>query len=565
MAAVSISTAPEARPNGHVGAHGSRRVSKGERERQSSAITRIFPSGLDEWRQPPHSIELEQSVVGACLLDNDEIDKVSVACGAEDFFVEGHRALWGAMIAMRQRGEKVDALTLGAKFRSDWLVDGQRNPTTYLGHVAAQAPSIRATVEYGHELRRLTQRRQAILIGEDQVGAAYDLTQPIAETLSENRKRFEALERHGPVRHSPLAFAQDLPVENGMPDIVAGLLPAKSTAAVFGASRSAKTFFVVALLNSVARGAPFLGRDTEEGSVLYVPLEGRHGVAKRILAAEREYGQTNNRLAVLQATGTLGTGPQSSAFADTIIAASRELTAKSGVRNAVICIDTLSRALGGEDENAAGVMTAAINHAERITAATGATVIFVHHCGKDKERGMRGSYALFAGLDAVLEIEHDGQEGTPRAVTIQKAKDGPEGPAAAFTLRTVEVGRDTRGRPITSCVIQEAEHPGAPRRRKVKPGSAAGKALNELHQIVAGDGGSLAQNHPRAPSGVRLVPLDEWRTACRRRRLGAGDTASEGRAFLRAVEVLSDAGAIGEFGGTVWLLSRHDQTKMGTR
>lgn len=569
MAPASEAVAREARSNGHLAAHSFRRVSKGERERTNSVVARLFPSEHDRapFRVAPHNLEAEQALLGAILVNNEAIARVSGFLKPQHFYDPLHQQIYETTAELIEGGTRATPITLKTFFENAEPIEAALSVPQYLGRLAANAATIINARDYGRTIFDLATRRQLILIGEDTVNAAFDAPvdfPPLAQ-MAEVSARLDSLRHAQPLRAHALSFASDLTLETGMPDVVGGLIPARSTASVFGASRSAKTFFVIALLNSVARSKPFLGRETEPGSVLYVPLEGRHGVAKRILAAEREYGQTGKRFAVLQATGTLGLSPQRVAFADTIIAASRELTAKSGVRNTVICIDTLSRALGGEDENTASVMTAALNHAERITAATGATVIFVHHCGKDKERGMRGSYALFAGLDAVLEIEHDGQESTPRTVTIQKAKDGPEGPATAFTLRTVEVGRDTKGRPITSCVIQEVAHPGMQRRRRIKPGSAAGKALNELHQIVASDGGTVAQNHARAPAGVRLVALDDWRTACRRKRLGNGHPASEDRAFLRAVKDLSDAGAIGEFDRVVWLLSRQDQTKMGAR
>ena len=58
-------------------------------------------------------------------------------------------------------------------------------------------------------------------------------------------------------------------------------------------------------------------------------------------------------------------------------------------------------------------MSGLLTNCKRINMETGATVLLVAHPGKDRDRGMRGSSALFAGCGSVVEIERE--EGTSRA------------------------------------------------------------------------------------------------------------------------------------------------------
>ena len=156
----------------------------------------------------------------------------------------------------------------------------------------------------------------------------------------------------------------------------------------------------------------------------------------------------------------------------------------------------------------------------------------------------------------MIEIEHDGEASSPRSVIVRKAKDGPEGPIGAFTLETVVVGTDAIGADVVSCNIRPCESKGRGGPRRLKPGSAADKAAKELHELVNAERGEIAKGHARAPDGVRLIPLDLWRENCRRKRLSTGETRDvENRAFLRAVSALTDAGHIGEFDGTIWMLA----------
>ena len=51
-------------------------------------------SDVQALRTPPHSIEAEQSVLGALIIDNNAIDKVADLLKSEDFYNEGHRLIY---------------------------------------------------------------------------------------------------------------------------------------------------------------------------------------------------------------------------------------------------------------------------------------------------------------------------------------------------------------------------------------------------------------------------------------------------------------------------------------
>ena len=89
-------------------------------------------SGDDIRGSLPHSVEAEQSVLGALLLDNDAIDR----CGeirADDFFVADHRAIFAELLRAFEAGKSIDVLTL-----CDAL---PALPASYLHSLAANTPS----------------------------------------------------------------------------------------------------------------------------------------------------------------------------------------------------------------------------------------------------------------------------------------------------------------------------------------------------------------------------------------------------------------------------------------
>src|SRR3989440_12286470 len=78
-------------------------------------------------RQTPWSNEAEQAVLGAMLLDQDAALKAAEVLDDTMFYREGHRLLFRSMIALTERGDVIDPVTLrseerrvGKECRSRW-------------------------------------------------------------------------------------------------------------------------------------------------------------------------------------------------------------------------------------------------------------------------------------------------------------------------------------------------------------------------------------------------------------------------------------------------------------
>ena len=112
-------------------------------------------------------------------------------------------------------------------------------------------------------------------------------------------------------------------------------------------------------------------------------------------------------------------------------------------------IDTLNRSLAGS-ENSDKDMAAYIRAADVIREAFECTVAIIHHCGVSGDRP-RGHSSLTAAADAQLAVKRD-DEGVIR-VKVEWLKDGQEGAEIASGLEKVELGTDSYGDPIVSCVV----------------------------------------------------------------------------------------------------------------
>lgn len=235
--------------------------------------------------------------------------------------------------------------------------------------------------------------------------------------------------------------------------LVKSLLPSEGEASIIGASGSGKTFVSTDLALHIASNKPWRGLRVRGGLVVYVGAESPRSVERRFAAAKKD-GRFPLSLP-LKLTG----GPINMLDPDSVadlIEFCRAAEVEHGQKCVAIFVDTLARAMLGGEENSNDTMSAVTKTGcDRLRDELHATVIVVHHLGKDHERGSRGGSALPAAMDSELVIS---EEQDARVITVKKARDGVSGERFAFKLRTVELGVDDDGDPVTSCVV---DHLGA--------------------------------------------------------------------------------------------------------
>ncbi len=235
---------------------------------------------------------------------------------------------------------------------------------------------------------------------------------------------------------------------------------------------------------------------------------------------------------------------------EALIADVNEYAPAMGMPVRLIVLDTLSRMIGSGDEDRARDINVIVQRAERIQRETGAHVLIVHHSGKDKDRGMRGSNALLGAVDAAWEVSRF--ETGLCDVKIAKSKDGGDTEPFHYELSQAVLGEDEDGDPITSCVIVPAD--------ARKGSGGAGKAnLRDDEEIarrclvdLLNNPGVTGVTTGLPPNVTRGVTLDQWRDACRDR-LSFDDGATGRKQWERLKNKLLRLAIIGIEKGIVWL------------
>lgn len=231
--------------------------------------------------------------------------------------------------------------------------------------------------------------------------------------------------------------------DKGPGELVKGILQKASYAALIGQPGAGKSFLMFDLGYCVASDQPWMGRRVKGGPVAYLPFEGLGGLVKRAQALRQKYGEGEVPFYILPAAGLNLRDP----------AGRRALGALVGempTPPALIVVDTFAKAMAGGDENSAQDVGAFNLAVEALIDATGACVVAIHHSGKDKSKGARGSSALLGALDTELEV-------AAGLLSSTKQRDIEPGEPIGFRLDTVIVGMDPEEGEITSCVVQQAD------------------------------------------------------------------------------------------------------------
>lgn len=235
--------------------------------------------------------------------------------------------------------------------------------------------------------------------------------------------------------------------------LIDGVLPADAFGVIFGPSGAYKSFLALDMAASIAAEKDWHGIDTDmPGHVIYIGAEGAAGLHLRKKAWEIRYRKPIKQLGILGSAVTINEAIECQQLVDLCLTAADELSAP--IR--LVVVDTLARSFAG-DENSAAEMGAFVRSCDRIREATGATVLVVHHSGKDAEKGARGSSALRAACDFEFKVTSSGKKVTK--LTCTKAKDSDPIEDMGFKLEAVEIGRnDSKGRPMVSLVPKHDQH-----------------------------------------------------------------------------------------------------------
>jgi hypothetical protein len=337
----------------------------------------------------------------------------------------------------------------------------------------------------------------------------------------------------------------ELTVGSELAYLVKGIIPRVGLTVVWGPPKCGKSFWAFDLSMHVSLGWMYRGRRVQPGAVVYCAFEGAEGFKARAEAfrfqhLSEDHDHIDFYLIAARTNLVVDHGE--------LIAAIR---VQCPAKPVLVVLDTLNRSLQGSESDDKD-MAAYVRAADAIRDVFTCAVVIVHHCGVETSRP-RGHTSLTGAADAQLAVKRDTAGNI--LTTIEFMKDGPEGETVASRLESVEVGIDSDGDPITSCIVVPIE--GAAAQPRTSKGDRLPKAvqttLRALQEALEEQGEAApASNH--IPPTVKVVPVLAWRQQAYRRGISSSDEErARQQAFKRAYEHLLGSNRIGTWDGLVWL------------
>lgn len=119
-----------------------------------------FEKGL-----PPHELAAEEAVIGSALIDEEVIDKIALIVRAEDFYGEKNRICYEGMLALSDRNEPINQVSLSHELsRRDVLAD--IGGAAYLAHLVMIVPTSAGGESYARIVADMALLRRVSAAGE---------------------------------------------------------------------------------------------------------------------------------------------------------------------------------------------------------------------------------------------------------------------------------------------------------------------------------------------------------------------------------------------------------------
>jgi replicative DNA helicase len=140
--------------------------------------------GESALRVPPQAVEVEKHVLGAMLLDPEAISVALEHLTAEDFYLEKHRLIYEAILALFEKGAPTDVLSLAEALRRAKAFEKAGGEPALL-EISADVVSSASVEEHCRIVKEKAMLRRLIGSATKMLEQAYDTSQDPAEIMDQ--------------------------------------------------------------------------------------------------------------------------------------------------------------------------------------------------------------------------------------------------------------------------------------------------------------------------------------------------------------------------------------------
>lgn len=135
----------------------------------------------------PHSLEAEQTVLGALLMDPDAIVKISDLLAPEDFYEPAYRLIYAAVGELYHSHQPIDIVTVTSKLQDDKKIQAIGG-SAFLAELATKVPTAAHIIKYAQIVKTKAVHRRIIQAGDSIKALGHEEGQGIPEILEKVEK-----------------------------------------------------------------------------------------------------------------------------------------------------------------------------------------------------------------------------------------------------------------------------------------------------------------------------------------------------------------------------------------
>jgi replicative DNA helicase len=133
-------------------------------------------------RLPPQSLEAEQSILGAILIDRDAIIEVADFLRPEDFYRQAHGTIYASMIELFEKREPIDIVTVSETLERRGELEGAGG-RAFLSSLGNQTPTAVHALHYARIVERKSLLRNLIQAAGRIAGIGYEDGPEVQEAI----------------------------------------------------------------------------------------------------------------------------------------------------------------------------------------------------------------------------------------------------------------------------------------------------------------------------------------------------------------------------------------------
>jgi replicative DNA helicase len=152
---------------------------------------------------PSHNDEAEIATLGAVLIDTEALPAIIHLVRPEDFYKGAHQRIFEAVLALFDRGQSLDLITLTEELRARGVLELCGGPA-YVSRLTSAVPTSANVEFYARIVQATSIRRTLARVSQEIIAQAHDDGTDISVILEEAERRiFEISDRHQTGTYAP--------------------------------------------------------------------------------------------------------------------------------------------------------------------------------------------------------------------------------------------------------------------------------------------------------------------------------------------------------------------------